>query len=119
MKDPASAQAEALALVEFEHCVSAKLGAPNDEVLEGHPLDGKGLEPYAAQRVVNSLWVRELEKINSIHRCYDPGRWRDLNHYIFWFHDSTFECVAKSFKVETYPETMRNLLGRMVERILS
>lgn len=118
-KNPWSEHVEPLALVEFEHSVSAKLGAPNDEVFGGHPLSGKGLEPYSAQRVVNSLWLRELQRINSVHHRYNPTRWYGLNHYIFWFNDSTFECVAKSFKVETYRESMKTLLGRMVERLIS
>lgn len=116
---PWSDQVQSLALVEFERCVSAKLGAPNDEVFGGHPLAGKGLEYCSAQRVVNSLWLKELQRINSVHERYNPAYWRDLNHYVFWFKDSTFECVAESFKVETYRESMKTLLGRMVERMLS
>jgi len=119
VKSPSDVQPEPLALVVFERCVSAKLGAPNDEVLEGHPLDGKGLEAYTAQRVVNSCWIKEIEAINSVHRMYCPEFWRDLNHFIFWFHDSTFECVARSFKVETHRMSMKDLLSVMVERLIS
>jgi hypothetical protein len=90
-----------LALVEFNCFISAKLGASNDEVFEGHLLNGKGLEAYGAQRVVNSRWLKEVEKVNSVHRMYRPESWRDLHHFIFWFHDSTFECLAQSYKVET------------------
>lgn len=118
-KNPWSEHVGPWALVEFEHCISAKLGDPNDEVFGGHPLSGKGLEPYSAQRVVHSLWLRELQRINSVHERYNPAHWRELNHYIFWFKDSTFECIAKSLKVETYQESMKTLLGRMVERLLS
>lgn len=116
---PWSEHVEPLALVEFEHCISAKLGAPNDEGFGGHALSGKGLEPYSAQRVVNSMWIQELQRINSVHHRYNPTHWHGLNHYVFWFKDSTFECVAKSFKVETYRESMKTLLGRMVERLTS
>lgn len=118
VKDPASGTLETLALVEFEHCVSAKLGSPNDEVFHGHRLEGRGLEPYTAQRVLNSRWLKELEGINSVHRMYRPQLWQDLNHYIFWFHDSTFECVAQSFRVETFRESMAAMLSRMVRRLL-
>lgn len=101
-RNPEAECAESLALIAFEHCLSAKLGAPNDEVFSGHPLSGKGLQPYSAQRVVKSKWLEELEKINSVHERYNPAHWRGLNHYVFWFKDSTFECIARSFKVETY-----------------
>jgi hypothetical protein len=119
VKDPTSGQVESLALVEFEHCHSAKLGSPNDEVFNGHPLYGKGMEPYSAQRVVNSEWLREMERINSVHSRYRPDSWRGLNHYVFWFHDTTFECVAESFRVETFRESMKSMLNRMVERLIS
>jgi hypothetical protein len=119
VKSPGDERAEPLALVEFEHCTSAKLGAPNDEVFSGHPLFGKGQEPYRAQRVVNSRWLAETEKINSVHAMYRQGAWREKKHFIFWFHDSTFECIARSYKVETHRTSMKVLLNLMVERLVS
>ena len=119
VKDPGDGSVESLALVEFFGCSSAKLGSPNDEVFGGHPLSGKGLDGYTAQRVVNSRWMAELEAINSVHRHYDPARWRNLNHYVFWFHDTTFECVAESFRVEVFRESMVDLLARVCQRLLT
>lgn len=110
---------EPLALVEFEHCTSAKLGSPNDEVFGGHPLSGKGSEPYSAQRVINSRWIKEIQAINSVHHRYRPEHWRDLYHFIFWFHDTTFECIARSYKVETHRISMRALLNLMAERMIA
>lgn len=89
-----------MAAVEFKRCLSAKMGTPNDEVLEGHPLHGKGLEPYRPLSVVNSPWIKELETINSVHSQYRPEHWKNLHHYIFGFKDRIFECVAQSFVVE-------------------
>ena len=119
VKDPGDGSVESLALVEFLGCISAKLGSPNDEVFEGHPLNGKGLYCYTAQRVVNSRWLAELKAINSVHSCYNPARWRKLKHYVFWFHDTTFECVAESFTVELFRESMAELLGRACRRLNS
>lgn len=119
VKSPADAQPGPLALVEFERCISARLGAPNDEVFDGHPLSGMGLETYRAQRVVNSRWLKEIEAINSVHRMFNPDSWHDLQHFIFWFHDSTFECLARSYKVESHRVSMRELLGLMVERLIA
>jgi hypothetical protein len=119
VKSPADESAEPLALVEFEQCISAKLGAPNDEVFSGHPLYGKGIEPYRAQRVVNSRWLAETEKINSVHERYQREAWRERKHFIFWFHDSTFECIARSYRVETHRTSMRTLLNMMVERLIA
>lgn len=118
MKDPSDGSVESLALVEFDFYYSARLGAPNDEVFEGHPLAGKGLEAYTAQIVKNSRWIHELEAINSVHSMYNPDSWRDLHHYIFWFHDSTFECVAKAYTVKTFQESMADMLTRMSNQLL-
>lgn len=119
IKSPGDAAAEPLALVEFRSCVSAKLGAPNDEVFEGHPLHGRGLDGYTAQIVINSPWLSELERINSVHSGYHPEPWRALKHYVFWFHDSTFECVAESHAVEVFRESFSSLLARICARITS
>lgn len=108
---------EQLGLVQFDLCNAARLGTPNVDVLEGHSLNGKGLEAYRAQRVVNSRWIKELEAINSVHAAHRPEEWRTLNHYVFWFHDSTFECVGRSYTVETHRMSMKELLGLMVERL--
>ena len=62
--------------------------------------------------------IKDLEAINSVHRMYQPEHWKDLNHYVFWFHDSMFECVAMSFSVETYQESIPEMLTRMTERLL-
>jgi hypothetical protein len=69
--------------------------------------------------VKNSPWIKELEAINSIHRGYKPESWRNLNHYIFGFHDSTFECVAESFVVgvraTAIPELLAEICGKLVQ----
>jgi hypothetical protein len=116
---PADKKVRPLALVEFMPCTAAKLGSPNDEVFDGHPLQGRGLEAYTAQRVVNSRWLAEIEAINKVHHGYDPNFWRKRNHFIFWFHDTTFECIAESFKVDLCRESMAAMLTRMCQRLLS
>jgi len=106
-----------IATVEFRGCVCSKMGTPNDEVLEGHPLHGKGFVGYRPLRVVNSAWIKELEAINSVHRHYTPARWKTLSHYIFGFHDCTFECVAQSFAVEKMATTMAAALAAICQRL--
>jgi len=108
-----------LAIVEFKRCLCTKMGTPNEEVLHGHPLNGKGLEGYRPLRVENSIWIKELEAINSVHPGYKPERWRKLNHYFFGFHDCTFECIAESFEVEQKvmpaPEALSEICAKLVE----
>jgi hypothetical protein len=118
VRNPCDESPQKLALIEFHKCRSVKLGDPNDEVLHGHPLYGKGLEPYSAQIVENSPWIADLEAINKVHDYYNPDSWRRLKHFVFWFHDTTFECVAESFTVELFHESMKQLLARVCERLL-
>lgn len=116
--DPKSDEKFDLCLVSFERSISAKLGHPNEDVQDGHPLSGRGLDGYTAQIVKNSSWLHEMAKTNSVHAYDNPEFWQQLNHYIFWFHDTTFECVAKSYNVEVTSESMPNLLNRVCKRLL-
>jgi hypothetical protein len=117
IRNPGSGLSEKLAVVEFERCICTKMGNPNEEVLHGHPLSGKGLEGYRALSVVNSPWIKELEAINSVHSCYKAEYWRDYKHYILPFHDSTFECVARGFKVEEFLMPLPDLLAEICKRL--
>lgn len=84
-------------LVQFAGSYAWFHGPPNDEAFNGHPLASRGLQPYAAFRVDDSSWIRRLERMNSVHPQHAPERFSRLRHFVFAFHDSTFECVARSF----------------------
>lgn len=107
-----------LAIIEFKRCICTKMGTPNDEVFRGHPLSGKGFQGYCPLRVKNSPWIKELEAINAIHRGYRPESWSNLNHYIFGFHDSTFECVAESFVVDSRAMTISEVLAEICGKLV-
>jgi hypothetical protein len=108
---------ELIGLVEFEHCRCSKMGEPNDEVLHGHPLYGKGLSFYGAFSVENSNWIKELEAINSVHSQYKQEAWKNLKHLILCFHDSTFECVARGFRVEKWKASIPAMLVEVCRRL--
>ena len=55
------------------------------------------LRPYGAFRIEDSSWIRRLERMNSVHEHHDSDVFARLRHYVFAFHDSTFECVARTF----------------------
>jgi hypothetical protein len=76
---------------------------PHDEALHGHPLSPRGLSHYDAYEVMESSWIRALERVNSVHERHDASRYRGLRHFILTFHDSTFECVARTFSVSIGP----------------
>lgn len=117
IKSPSDKVAEGIAIIEFERCVATMMGSPNDEVLHGHPLHGCGLDSATAQRVINSKWIESLRLINSVHHCYRPDYWRSLNHYVLWFHDSCFECVAESFEIRTVDGNIGDVLADLCSRL--
>ena len=112
-----STPGEPLALVEFSLYSSFMFGAPNDEAFAGHPLAKRGLHPYGAFHIENSSWIRQLERMNSVHPYHKPERYRRLKHFIFAFHDSTFECVAEGFIVSEHEGSLESLLPLMQSRL--
>lgn len=117
-KSPADTAAKGIAIIEFKRCMATMMGTPNDEVLHGHPLHGHGLVSYTAQRVINSEWIETLRSINSVHHCYRPDFWKSLNHYVLWFHDCSFECVAESFDLQTVDSNIGDVLATLCARLI-
>lgn len=108
---------EEVALVEFRSCQSFMFGAPNDEAFSGHPLADRGLRPYGAFEIENSSWIRQLEKMNSVHPHHQGGWLLTLKHFIFAFHDSTFECVASGLSLSAHSGSLESLLAEMRKRL--
>jgi hypothetical protein len=115
--DPTDEAAASLGIAEFMRCSAVKLGPPNDEVLHGHRLYGRGLDGYGAYVVGNSRWVAELMEVNSVHDQYRAENWADARHFLFVFHDETVEAVAHDVEVETFRESMPALLAQTIERL--
>lgn len=90
-----------VAIVRFDRPYAHMFGPPNDEAFGGHPLAARGLMPYGAFEVPDSSWIRALERMNSVHARHNREWFLEgKRHFIFVFHDSTFECVATNYVVE-------------------
>ncbi|MBN8459645.1 MAG: hypothetical protein J0M04_17585 [Verrucomicrobia bacterium] len=94
-----SSGGEPVAVVKFKHLYSHMFGPPNDEAFSGHPLASRGLEPYSVYEIQHSSWIRILERMNSVHPYHRPDSFSRYHHFIFSFHDTTFECVAEGFSI--------------------
>jgi hypothetical protein len=114
--DP-STPGESLALIQFKSYLSFMFGVPNDEAFAGHPLASRGLHPYGGFQIENSSWRRQLEGMKSVHPYHKPERFERLRHFIFAFHDSTFECVAEGFTVSAHEGSLESLLPVMQSRL--
>lgn len=89
-----------LVVLKFTRVCAHFFGPPNDEALAGHPLAPRGLLPYRTFEVIDSSWIRALERMNRVHPLHNKERFgRRLRHPIFTFHDNTFECVAEGVVV--------------------
>jgi hypothetical protein len=95
-----------IARVKFLSPHAHMFGPPNDEAFSGHPLAERGLEPYSVSEVFGSSWIRKLDRMNSVHPEHNPANFEKLRHFVFAFHDTTFECVAKSFEVDTFRDSI-------------
>ena len=111
------AQPTPAALVEFHRPRAVTLGPPGGETLPAHPLAARGLRWYAAQEVVHSSWIRQLERIDRAHPRHDPARFARLRHFVITFHDSTFECVAEGFAATICTGGRADALADMQRRI--
>ena len=110
------------AVVEFLRPVAHRLGSPSEDEQFSHYLYGRGQETYRAQRVENSPWLREMidmgKKANSEDDSDEKYWQQHIKHYIFWFHDSTFECLARGYEVHTYHDSINAVVERIIRRLL-
>jgi hypothetical protein len=97
-----SSEKLSIALVDFIDCNAWKYGGPNVDVLSGHPLWGRGLDPNAAHMIAHSRWLAQEEKINQVHPQYNPDRWKTRKHYLLSFRDKTFECLDSDYTIELF-----------------
>ena len=105
-----------VAVVEIAHCIATQFGYPNDEALPGHPLSSLGLRSYKSYEVLNSPWLRTIAIQNK--KCfpnYDYAKGR--RHFIFTFHDSTFECIGEDLKLTISQEVNGEILRGLTKRI--
>jgi hypothetical protein len=68
------------------------------------------LDLYAAHRVHNSPWVRELMDMDRVHVAFREDDWSHLSHFLFVFHDETLDCIANEARAERRPGTMREVI---------
>jgi hypothetical protein len=114
--DPRSTD-EPVGLIEFTGVHSVLFGGPNDEALHGHPLHGRGLEPYAIHEVYGSHWISEAERINSVHPYHQPGWHGTLRHFLITFHDETLECLARDLRAEIHRSSLADTITTTASRM--
>jgi len=105
------------AVVELLDCLITRLGHPNDEGRCKYPFFQD--LTYGVYEVINSSWVQQLMELRKArYPNPNPDWWgREGRHFVFTFHDSTFECISGAPKARTTLEARtavhRQLLARM------
>lgn len=87
------------AVVTFERAYAHMFGPPNDEAFSGHPLAARGLVPYSVFEIEGSSWLSSLVRMNSVHPYHKDEQFSHFKHWVFSFHDTTFECIALSYSI--------------------
>lgn len=96
-------------VITFRRCRIFKFGHPNEEVMHGHRLYGRGLSWSTVGEVLNSAWIAELNAINSVHSNHSDWIFADCRHFVFPFQDSMLEVVAEGFDVAMLTGAVREL----------
>ncbi len=109
-----NSQFDPVAVVSFDKPLAHLCSAiPDEETCMGHPFGSLGLRPYTPFEVVHSSWIRSLEAARSV----NPYHWRGLfdkaRHFLFVFHDSSFECIAAGYRVELSRDSMAQTAARL------
>ena len=115
---PADSHTSLFVVIELWGCHDIRLGGPNDEAMHGHPLHGKGLAGYQAHEVLNSAWIEEAIKVNSVHPQHSDAPFRQLHHYVLLFHDEMAEALARGIEARLVPGTMRAILSELAESLI-
>ena len=105
-------------IIELIKCHATKFGYPNDEALPGHPLYLQGLTCYGVFEVLGSSWIRQQTEQNRVSFPNTPDD-SASRHFVFTFHDSTFECIAADLQASLSAEPYHEIIARITQAILS
>lgn len=99
-----------VALIKFDHCFEFRMGMPAEDQVSKGPYSGLGIVNFEPHFVENSPWLEELEARYHVVTSFSRGE-REYVHYVFAFHDRTFECIASNYTVEKHTAiTVKQLL---------
>jgi hypothetical protein len=112
-----------VAFLDFDSPRDHMFGGPNDEAMRRHPLCARGLEYYSIHEIIDSSWIRARARINDLSvdpevETIDAKLLRGKRHFIFAFHDSTFECIAGGVgDMQVFDDRNHDMLDEMVKQI--
>jgi hypothetical protein len=118
MVSPADQHPSLFVVLELRGCQEIRFGGPNDEAIAGHPLHGRGLASYRAHEVLNSAWIEEAIRVNSVHPHHSDAPFRQLHHYALLFHDEMIEALARGIESRLVKGNMRAILHDLAGNLI-
>ena len=73
---------------------------------------------YRAHEVLNSAWIEERIKVNSVHPQHSEVPFRQLHHYALLFHDEMLEALADGIESRLVTGTMRTTLASLTDSLI-
>jgi hypothetical protein len=104
-----------IAVVELVLCSITKFGYPNDEAWSHIPRTRE--LGYGAFEVQNSSWKTELLQLNKF--AFPDTKESSRRHFLFLFHDSSFECIAQDLRVQVLPRPFHKVFGDVASKVLA
>ncbi len=85
-------------VLKFNHFLQYTFGYPNEEAIAGHRYASLGLSPFRFVEVINSEVVESIKATNKVHPYHSDKDFESFKHFIYPFHDTTIEVIAKSYE---------------------
>jgi hypothetical protein len=86
-----------IGVIRFKNCYQYRMGSPNEDdfyVYGKSRYKQYGVKWGEFYRVKNSDWQTNFPDSKTLNIFLDKD---SLNHYLFYFRDETFECIAESY----------------------
>jgi len=97
----------------FRNVIETRFGGLNDEVLEAHPLYGKGLDVVGFYIVRNSSWKELMRAALIQHSGFDPVGWNEVKHYLFRDKGGELSCLAKGLDWQVSTTSIHEIRQRL------
>jgi hypothetical protein len=106
------------AVLLFDLITAHKLEDIGDEVIEAHPLQGRGLASCRALIVKKSSWMEELRNIDATHPQHYAKSWEQSQHYMLCFKDSIVEVIAQKVGILDVYETLEEATQAALSHVM-
>ncbi|BDD03879.1 hypothetical protein [Aureibacter tunicatorum] len=89
-----------IGIISFNNCFKFRLGKPNSDEFYRNQFryNSKDLEFYDFYELKQSDWEKNFPKDEKILLNQDEININNLKHYILFFRDETFECLAYNYE---------------------